>query len=63
MTKHKLPTRPSDVYEERHRSDMFFPDVNLGQRFDALLDHADTLLDDKDAEDVLRDFLVPVTRS
>ena len=62
MTRHELPTLPSDVYEERHRSDMFFPDANLGQRFDALLDDEDALLDDGDAEDVLRD-LVPVTRS
>jgi hypothetical protein len=54
MTRHELPKLPSDVDEERHRSDLFFPDANFGQRFEALLD-------DEDAKEVLREFLVPAT--
>ena len=61
MTRHELPTLPSDVDDARHRSDLYFPDANFGQRVDALLDDEDALLDDGDAEEVLRDFLVPAT--
>jgi hypothetical protein len=50
MTRHELPTLHVD--EERRRLNLFFPDANLGQCFDALLD-------DGDAEEVLRDLLVP----
>ena len=58
MNKHELPRLPFDVDEAARRASPSLADANLRQRFDPLLDEEDSLVDEGDVEEVLRDFLV-----
>ena len=58
MNRHELPRLPFDVDEAARRTNLSFGDANLRQRFDPLLDEEDSLVDEGDVEEVLRDFLV-----
>jgi hypothetical protein len=58
MNRLELPRLQFDVDEAARHASPSLGEANLRQRFDPLLDEEDSLVDDGDVEEVLRNFLV-----